>query len=66
MIAFQIADMTCGHCVSSITLVLKEAEPAAQVRIDLANRRLEIHEAQLGAEELRAVILEAGFTPVIA
>ena len=63
MIAFQIDDMTCDHCVGAICRVLKEADPDAQVRIDLASRRVEIDGAQSDAEVLRDAIAEAGYTP---
>ena len=66
MIAFQIDDMTCGHCVSTITRVLQAAEPAAQVRIDLARHRVEIDGAQSNAEALSEAITAAGYTPLTA
>ena len=36
MIAFQVQDMTCGHCASTITKALKSVDPGAKVMIDLA------------------------------
>ncbi len=36
MIAFEVNDMTCGHCVSTITKALKSADQGAKVTIDLA------------------------------
>jgi copper chaperone len=64
MIAFQVDDMTCGHCVSTITRALKETDSAAQVRIDLPTHRIEITPAQASAEALAAAIADAGYTPV--
>ncbi len=63
MIAFEVQDMTCGHCVSTITKALKEADPAAQVRIDLGAHRVEVEPAQADEAELTAAIAEAGYTP---
>jgi copper chaperone CopZ len=42
MIAFEVSDMTCGHCVSTITNVLKGVDRDAKVRFDLAKHRIEI------------------------
>ncbi len=64
MIAFQVDDMTCGHCVNTITRALKEADSAAEVRIDLPTHRVEIAPAQASAEVLAAAIADAGYTPV--
>jgi copper chaperone CopZ len=62
-IAFQVQDMSCGHCVKSITAAVKAADPEAYVRVDLAARRVEVDAAAADAAALRAAIQEAGFTP---
>ncbi len=64
MIAFEVNDMSCGHCVSTITQAVKAVDAGAHVEIDLAARRVQIEPAQAGADELRAAIQEAGYTPV--
>lgn len=64
MIAFDVKDMSCGHCVSSITQALKDADPAAQVQIDLPSHRVTIVPARADAAALQAAIAAAGFTPV--
>lgn len=66
MIAFQVNDMTCGHCVSTITKAVKEADKTAQVQIDLASHRVAIEPGEASADELRDAIVEAGYTPVPA
>ncbi|NUZ08523.1 heavy-metal-associated domain-containing protein [Piscinibacter koreensis] len=38
MIAFQVNDMTCGHCVSTITKAVRAVDKQASVSIDLANQ----------------------------
>lgn len=63
MVAFEVQDMSCGHCVSTITKALKEADPGAQVQIDLARHRVEVTSTQCDALHLREVIAEAGYTP---
>ena len=64
MIAFDVQDMTCGHCVSTITKALKGADKDATVRIDLATHRVEVEPGDADAAELADAIREAGYTPV--
>ena len=64
MIAFEVNDMTCGHCVSAITKAVKEADRNAKVQIDLATHRVEIEPAAADAGELAEAIKEAGYTPL--
>lgn len=64
MIAFQVNDMTCGHCVSTITKALKAADRDAKVQIDLATHRVQVEPASADADELADAIKDAGYTPV--
>ena len=64
MIAFEVQDMTCGHCVSTITRALKAADRDAKVQIDLATHRVQIEPTEANASELSDAIKEAGYTPV--
>ena len=42
MIAFEVKDMTCGHCVSTITKALKATDKDAKVQIDLATHHVRV------------------------
>ena len=64
MITFEVNDMTCGHCVSTITKALKEADKDAKVQIDLATHRVQVEPVAADADELADAIKEAGYTPV--
>jgi copper chaperone len=64
MITFEVNDMTCGHCVSTITRALKATDPKARVEIDLAAHRVQVEPASTDADELADAIKEAGYTPV--
>jgi copper chaperone len=66
MIAFEVNDMTCGHCVKAITDAVKAADSRAEVHFDLARHRVEIEPAAADAAALADVIREAGYTPVPA
>ena len=64
MIAFEVDDMTCGHCVSTITKAVKAADKDARVQVDLASHRVQVEPATADANELADAIKEAGYTPV--
>jgi copper chaperone len=64
MIAFEVNDMTCGHCVSTITKALKATDQDARVQIDLATHRVQVEPAAADAEEIAEAIRDAGYTPV--
>jgi copper chaperone len=64
MIAFEVNDMTCGHCVSTITKALKATDKDAKVEIDLASHRVQVEPASADAQQLAEAIKDAGYTPV--
>lgn len=64
MISFEVNDMTCGHCVATITRALKDVDSGANVSVDLARHRVTIDRATVDGQTLREVIAEAGYTPV--
>ena len=64
MITFQVDDMTCGHCVSTITKAVKAIDGGAKLQFDLATHRVVIEPAESAAAELSDAIKEAGYTPV--
>jgi copper chaperone len=64
MIEFQVKDMTCGHCVDTITRVVKETVPMASVRIDLPHHLVRIDGAP-DSDAVERAIREVGYTPVL-
>ncbi|MBY0469078.1 MAG: heavy-metal-associated domain-containing protein [Burkholderiaceae bacterium] len=64
MISFQVNDMTCGHCVSSITKAVKALDSGATVQVDLSTHLVKIEATEADAVELSEAIKEAGYTPV--
>ena len=64
MIAFEVNDMICGPCVSTITKALKATDKDAKVQIDLATHRVQVEPVSADAEELAEAIKEAGYRPV--
>lgn len=63
MITFEVNDMTCGHCVSTITKALKATDKDAKIEIDLASHRVNVMPVSADAEELAEAIRDAGYTP---
>lgn len=64
MIAFEVNDMTCGHCASTITKAVMATDRAAKVEIDLGRHLVRIQPGDSDAERLSEVITNAGYTPV--
>ena len=67
-LTFQVDDMTCGHCASTITKVVGSVDPDAKVAVDLAAHFVSIASDQAGSEAfgeaIREAIREAGYTPL--
>lgn len=63
--AFTVSDMTCGHCVRTITGAVLAAYPAAKVEIDLGARRVSVENAGDRAA-VAALIAAEGYSPVDA
>ncbi len=65
MIAFEVNDMTCGHCVRAITEAVQSADNGARVQVDLATHRVQIEPVAAQAPALALAIQEAGYTPTL-
>lgn len=65
MTEFQIEDMTCSHCASTITKAVHSIDQAAKIEIDLAAKRVRV-DSPVGPAKLAAAIRSAGFTPAAA
>ncbi len=64
MVTFEVQDMTCGHCVSSITKAVCALDPTAQVMADLATHRVQVESTESDSTQLGDVIRGAGYTPL--
>ena len=63
MTEFDVQDMTCGHCAATITRTVKALDPDAKVDIDLPAHRVQVDSGRLSADQVRAALEEAGYTP---
>jgi len=64
MTTFEVKDMTCGHCISTITKAVNDVDLGAKVQIDLATHRVTIDSTEADAAGLSDAISRAGYTPV--
>jgi copper chaperone len=62
MIEFDIAALSCGHCVRAVTEAVHEVDPAARVDVDLASKHVTV-QTQADRETLKAALAEAGYAP---
>ena len=60
MIEFEVKDMSCGHCVSTVTKTVKLVDPAADVKVDLASKKVSI-ESSKDRSEFAEALIEAGY-----
>lgn len=64
MLAFQVDDMTCGHCASAITNAVKGADEAARITVDVGRHLVTVEPGTASASVIRDAIAGAGYTPV--
>ena len=60
MYQLQVENMSCGHCVGSVTKVVQGIDPAAQVQIDLASKSVKV-ESSGALDSIKAAIVDAGY-----
>ena len=61
MYKFEVKDMTCGHCASSVDKAVKTVDPGAQVTIDLTAHHVQI-QSNKPASVFVTAITQAGYT----
>ena len=57
---FNIPAMSCGHCVRAITEAVKQADPQAQVSVDLTSKKVTVQTTQ-EREAVAAARADAGY-----
>jgi len=57
---FDIPAMSCGHCVSAVTQAVKALDPAAQVNVDLASKKVVVETTQ-ERQAVLAALADAGY-----
>ena len=62
MLELTLPTMTCGHCISTVTKAIKQADPKADVEIDLASHRVRVETLE-DRETIESAVIEAGYVP---
>jgi copper chaperone len=62
MFELKLPDMSCGHCVATITRAVQALDAQAEVQADLATHSVRI-EADVDEADLRAALTEQGYPP---
>lgn len=62
MKTIEVKGMNCGHCVKKITQAINQADPDANVKVDLARGQVSIAQCDLTNERIERAINEAGYT----
>lgn len=60
MIELTLPDMTCGHCVKTVTGTVKKLDADAQVQCDLPTHTVRIETTQ-SAEVVTKALAEEGY-----
>lgn len=63
MSEFEVQDMTCSHCVKTITQALKDYAPDAVIDINLERHSVSVSNVQ-DTDAIEAAIRNAGYSPV--
>jgi len=66
VIAFDVQDMTCGHCVNALTKAIRQTDQEATVSVNRDTKRVQITSPLGTAVAFEAAIREAGYHPVQA
>lgn len=57
---FTLPDMSCGHCVATVTKAVKGVDAAAEVKADLASRTVTV-ETAAPREAVARALADAGY-----
>jgi copper chaperone len=60
MYEFDIPDMSCGHCVGSVTKAIKSVDPEAIAEVDLMQRKAKVT-TKADPKAIGAAIQDAGY-----
>ncbi len=63
MQTFKVEEMSCGHCVSTVTKAVQSIDPQARVDADLTTGTVTV-ESSASHTQLAAIIEKAGY-PVV-
>jgi copper chaperone len=60
MYELQVENMSCGHCVATVTRAVKAVDADAIVDIDLASKKVKV-DSGAALDAVKSAIVEAGY-----
>ncbi|HYG96166.1 MAG TPA: heavy-metal-associated domain-containing protein [Solirubrobacterales bacterium] len=63
-LTLTVPEMSCGHCVTSVSETLGAVPGVGDVRVDLEAKRVEVAGEGLEPRAVAAALREAGYEPV--
>lgn len=63
MLTLKVKDMSCGHCVATVTKTVKGLDPSAEIGTDLASRTVRV-ESGLDEAVIVTALDDAGYPSV--
>lgn len=64
MFAYQVNDMTCGHCASAITKAVHAVDGGARIEVDLDRHLVLVESIAVTSDAIRQAISEAGYETI--
>lgn len=61
MLEFKVEDMTCNHCIASITKAITALDPKASVHADLESQRVAVT-GSVSADDVLSALDDIGFS----
>lgn len=62
---FDVSGMSCSHCEQAVTRAIRRIDPEAEVRIDLAQGRVEVQSLE-PRDAIAHAITEEGYEVAVA
>lgn len=66
MARITVGNMACGGCAKGVTSTVREADPAAQVEVDLDSRQIAVTGSSIDEGVLIAALQAAGWNAEVA
>ena len=60
MYELQVENMSCGHCVATVTKAVKAVDAGATVDIDLAGKKVNV-DSTAALDAVKSAIVDAGY-----
>jgi len=62
-LTLRVPDMSCGHCVASVSDAVRQVEGVADVSVDLEAKRVDVEGEGLELAPVAQAIRNAGYEP---